>query len=124
MVNKERNKKEREVMLRDLASTIGYDFKIIEEVRDDVGRFKGIKCEVLLFGSPASPGYIKTGRAALEKVLSKVRKADVGRVGHRESASLEWTSMTLTLLPGAVLNKREGGKPVLVSKELKAFLGS
>lgn len=52
----ERNKKEGEVTLKDLAPTIGYDFKVIEGARDDVQRFERIECEVLIMG-----GFCESG---------------------------------------------------------------
>lgn len=80
----ERSKKEGEATLKDLAPTIGYDFKVIEGVKGDVQRFEGIVCEVLVIGSTASPRYIKTAVNALDKVLGKRKRVNVKGLGHGE----------------------------------------
>src|SRR5215469_3421945 len=101
----ERNKKEEdEITLKDLAPTVGYDFKILEECKDDVERWKEIEKEVLLMVGDKSPGYIKKGAEAVEKVLGNVKRVDIKALNH-----------------GAVLNKEHGGKPGPLAEELKKF---
>lgn len=101
----ERNKKEEhEITLKDLAPTIGYDFKILEECKDDVERWREIETKVLLMAGDRSPGYIKKGAKAVEKVLPNVNRVDFKALNH-----------------GAVLNKEHRGKPGPLAEELKKF---
>jgi len=101
----ERNKKdENEITLKDLAPTIGYDFKIVEECKDNVERWKEIETEVLLMVGGKSPGYVRTGVEAVEKVVRNVKRVDFKALNH-----------------GAVLNKEYGGKPGPLAEELKKF---
>ena len=103
--SQERKKKnEDEITLKDLAPTIGYDFKILEECKDDVERWKDIETEVLLMSGHKSPDYIKKGTGAVEKVLINVKRIDFKAFSH-----------------GAVLNKEYGGKPGPLTEELKKF---
>jgi pimeloyl-ACP methyl ester carboxylesterase len=101
----ERNKKEEnEITLKDLAPTIGYDFKIVEECKNDVERWKEIEAEMLLMAGDKNPGYIKNGAEAVEKVLRNVKKVNFKALNH-----------------GAVLNKEHRGKPGPLAEELKKF---
>jgi pimeloyl-ACP methyl ester carboxylesterase len=101
----ERKKKEEdEITLKDLAPTIGYDFKILDQCKDDVERWKDIEMEVLLMAGHKSPGYIKSGADAVERVLRNVKRVGFKALNH-----------------GAVLNKEYGGKPGPLAEEMKKF---
>jgi len=90
--------------LRELAIALHYDFQLVAEMAEGVDSFRGISANVLLLGGSESPTYLKIALGALEKVISKVKRIEINRIGH-----------------AGLWNTDRGGKPMLVAIELRNF---
>lgn len=92
------------VPMRQLASTLHYDFQLVNEMVDKFETFKAVHTEVLLLGGSKSPTYLKVALNALEKVLPNTKRVTLPGLGHAAS----W-------------NTNRGGKPKVVAQELRRF---
>ncbi len=66
----------------DVAPTLEFDFKVIEEVSPNWQVFKNINIEVLLLGGSKSPKYLANALDALEKVLPKNNRIEFDGLDH------------------------------------------
>jgi len=68
-----------EMAMPELASRIGYGFKVMGEVGDDIDRFREISSQVLLAGGSTSPQYIKNPIIVAKelKALKMIREAQL-----------------------------------------------
>lgn len=90
--------------MRELAAALHYDFQLVAEMAEKVDSFKDISANVLLLGGSESPAHLKISLDALEKVIPKVKRIEINRIGHAGP----W-------------NADRGGKPMLVAIELRNF---
>jgi pimeloyl-ACP methyl ester carboxylesterase len=93
--------------MRELASTLRYDFKVVSEMSGALESFRAINpdnTEVLLLGGSQSPKYLKAALDALEKVLPRAKRVEFPGLGHAAS----W-------------NTDKGGKPEPVAQALRRF---
>ena len=92
------------VPMRELASTLRYDFQLVVEMSEKLESFRALRAEVLLLGGSKSPTYLKVALDALEKVLPQVKRIEFPGLGHEAS----W-------------NTDRGGQPERVAQELRRF---
>jgi pimeloyl-ACP methyl ester carboxylesterase len=90
--------------MRELASTLHYDFQIIHEMSDKLENFKTIPIEVLMLGGSQSPPYLKRALDHLEKILPHTRRIEFSGLGH-----------------AAAWNVDRGGQPEPVAQELRQY---
>jgi len=94
--------------MRELASTLHYDFQLINEMSDKMESFRTIPIKVLMLGGSKSPAYLKAISDALEKVLPHVTRIEFPGLGH----SVAWNYDK---------QRNPGGKPELVAQALCRF---
>jgi pimeloyl-ACP methyl ester carboxylesterase len=87
--------------LRELIPTMHYDSVTIEQAAGPLARFAEVRAETLLLGGARSAPYLKAVLNGLEPVLPRVRRVTLPGVGH--------------------LAADNGGKPLVVADQLKAF---
>jgi pimeloyl-ACP methyl ester carboxylesterase len=104
MRSEERNGSKGYVPMRQLASTLHYDFQIIQEMSASLKQFAEVHTPVLMLGGSKSPTYLKAISDALEKVLPNVSRVELSGLDH----SAAW-------------NSDRGGQPEAVAKELRRF---
>ena len=104
MRRQEREQRPPEVSMRVLAPTLGYDFRLVEQVRDRLGVYADISAEMLLLGGEVSPAYLRTAMDALAAALPEARRVVLYGMGH-----------------GATGNARYGGRPQAVAPYLREF---
>jgi pimeloyl-ACP methyl ester carboxylesterase len=102
--HEERAAGEQDVTMRSLAPTLGYDFGLVEQCRDRVDAYAGLRADVLLLGGERSPAYLRTAMDALAATLPQARRIVFAGLGH-----------------GATGNARFGGSPALVGAALRNF---
>jgi len=90
--------------MKELASTLHYDFQLVSEMSDTLENFKAVRTSVLLLGGSRSPTYLKIATDNLEKVLPHVERVEFPRLDH-----------------AAAWNTDRGGQPEPVAKELRRF---
>jgi pimeloyl-ACP methyl ester carboxylesterase len=92
----------------DVAPTLQFDFKVIEEANPNWQTFKNVQMEVLLLGGSKSPKYLTNALDSLERVLPKSTRLEFEGLDH-----------------GAAWNyhKRQNphGDPKLVAEKLREF---
>jgi pimeloyl-ACP methyl ester carboxylesterase len=93
-----------EISMRELAPTLGYDFRLVEQARDRLESYAEISAEVLLLGGESSPAYLRTAMNALATAMPRARRITFPGLGH-----------------GALGNSRFGGKPAMVAVPLREF---
>lgn len=93
--------------MRELAPTLEYDFRVVEEMDGTLPRFRAIQAEVLLLGGSKSPAYLTRALDALEMVLPHVRRVELAGLDH----SAAW-------------NKDRRGRPERVAEELRKFFAA
>ena len=94
--------------LRELATTLQYDFRVITEMHGNLQRWNAIQAEVLLLGGSKSPAYLRDDLDALEKVLSHVTRIEFPGLAHAASWNYD-------------KQRNPGGKPELVAQTLRQF---
>ena len=92
------------VPMRQLASTLHYDFQLVLEISDQLASFKGVRNEVLLLGGSKSPAYLKAALNELEKDLPHITRIEFPGLDH-----------------AAAWNSDRGGKPDVVAEALRGF---
>jgi pimeloyl-ACP methyl ester carboxylesterase len=92
------------VPMRELASTLHYDFQLVREMSGKLQEFEAIDRDVLLLGGSKSPAYLKSTLDGLEKVLPHVKRVEFSGLDH-----------------AAAWNTDRGGKPEPVARELRRF---
>jgi pimeloyl-ACP methyl ester carboxylesterase len=93
-----------EISMRELAPTLGYDFRLVEQARARLEAYAEISAEVLLLGGESSPAYLQTAMDALADALPRARRVIFPGLGH-----------------GALGNARIGGKPSVVAVPIREF---
>lgn len=91
--------------MRELAPTLPYDGRVVEQTADDVERYRAVTVPTLLIGTGKSPKYFHTALSSVERVLPDARRVELGGVDH-----------------GVTGNADQRGKPELVAEEIRKFL--
>jgi pimeloyl-ACP methyl ester carboxylesterase len=94
--------------MRDLAPTLQQDFGLVVELGGDVGRFRAVQADVLLMGGSKSPAFLKASLGALEEVLPRATRIEIGGAGHRAPWNYD-------------KQRNPDGKPERVAEELRRF---
>ena len=68
--------------MRELASTLNYDLRVVAEMNGPLDRFKAIRSDVLLMGGGKSPAYLKVALDTLEKSLPAAKRIEFAGLGH------------------------------------------
>jgi pimeloyl-ACP methyl ester carboxylesterase len=92
--------------MRELASTLHYDFQLVTAMSGPVGHFRAIDAQVLLLGGSQSQAYLKAALGALQLAMPAARRVEIAGIGHAGP----W-------------NADRGGRPRLVAQELRRFFG-
>jgi pimeloyl-ACP methyl ester carboxylesterase len=90
-----------EVPLAALIPTMRYDAQLVSETAGALAHYDAIRAEVLLLGGSKSAAYLRQGLDALARALPRAVRVELADVGH--------------------LAADNGGKPVLVAEQLRAF---
>lgn len=90
--------------MRELSSTLRYDFQVVNEMKDALESFRSITVDVLLLGGGKSQTYLKTALDALEGILPHARRVVLAGLDH-----------------AAPWNRDQRGHPEPVAEELKRF---
>lgn len=91
--------------MRELAPTLPYDGRLVEQTADDVERYRAVTAPTLLIGGSKSPKYLQTALSALERVLPDVRRVELKGADH-----------------GVTENTDRRGSPDRVAAEILSFL--
>lgn len=91
--------------MRELAPTLPYDGRLVEQTADDVERYRAVTVPTLLLGGSKSPKYLQTALSALERVLPDVRRVELKGADH-----------------GVTENADRRGSPDRVAAEILRFL--
>lgn len=90
--------------MRELAPTLPYDGRLVEQTADDVERYRAVSVPTLLIGGSKSPKYLQTALSALERVLPDVRRVELKGADH-----------------GVTENADRRGSPDRVAEEIRKF---
>ncbi len=107
MKEEEKKAKPGDILMRDLAPTLHYDFCLVAELAETVKRFKTISSEVLLLGGSESPAWLKLALNALEETIPNGKRVTFPGLNHGGSSDLSSTNRS--------------GKPEIVASELRIF---
>lgn len=88
--------------LRDLIPTIHYDAQTVADAAGPLERFADLKCDILLLGGSKSARNLTESLDGLSKILPRAKRVTLQGVGHTAADN--------------------GGHPVLVAEQLRAFL--
>jgi pimeloyl-ACP methyl ester carboxylesterase len=91
--------------MRELAPTLPYDGRLVEQTADTVERYRAVTVPTLLIGTSKSPKYLRTALSSVERVLPDVRRVELKGVDH-----------------GVTENTDRRGDPDRVAAEILAFL--
>jgi pimeloyl-ACP methyl ester carboxylesterase len=91
--------------MRELAPTLPYDGRLVEQTADSVERYRAVTVPTLLIGGSKSPEYLRTALSTVERVLPDVRRVELKGADH-----------------GVTENTDRRGSPARVAAEIKAFL--
>jgi pimeloyl-ACP methyl ester carboxylesterase len=91
--------------MRELAPTLPYDGRLVEQTADQVERYRAVTVPTLLIGTSKSPKYLQVALSSVERVLPDVRRVELKGVAH-----------------GATENADRRGVPDRVAAEILAFL--
>ncbi len=107
MNQEERNAQPGDVLMRDLAPTLHYDFHLVAEMADSVKKFKSVQSRVLLLGGDKSPAWLTTALDELEKAIPHANRVEFPGLDHGGSSDLSSTNRS--------------GRPEIVAAELRRF---
>jgi pimeloyl-ACP methyl ester carboxylesterase len=93
------------VSMRELASTLHYDFQLVVEASERIDHFKGIDAEVHLLGGSRSPAYLKRALSTLETLVPRSTRIELSGLDHAAS----W-------------NANRGGRPGPVASAIRQVL--
>jgi pimeloyl-ACP methyl ester carboxylesterase len=110
MKQEEKNAKPGDIMMRDLAPTLHYDFRLVAEMADSMNKLKAIQQEILLLGGDRSPAWLIAALDALEKTLPHVHRVEFPGLNHGGSSDIS--------------SMNRSGRPEIVAEELKRFFTS
>lgn len=103
----EKNAQPGDILMRDLAPTLYYDFCLVAEMADSAKEFKCVQSGVLLLGGERSPSWLKVALDVLEKTLPHVRRVEFPGLDHGGSSDISSTNRS--------------GQPHVVAAELRRF---
>jgi pimeloyl-ACP methyl ester carboxylesterase len=109
MAMKQEEKKARpgEIMMRDLAPTLHYDFQLVAEMAESAEKFRAVQPKVLLLGGDRSPAWIKNTLDVLEETLPHVKRIQFPGLDHGGSSDPS--------------SSNRSGRPEVVAVELRRF---
>ncbi len=107
MKGEEKKAKPGDILMRDLAPTLHYDFCLVAEMAEKVKNFKAIHADVMLLGGSESPAWLRAALDALEKNTPNVKRVEFPGLNHGGSSDLSSTNRS--------------GKPEIVAEELQRF---
>ncbi len=109
MTMKEEDKKAKpgDVLMRDLAPTLHYDFHLVAEMAETLKNFKAIHSKVMLLGGSESPTWLKAALDALVETLPGAKRIEFPGLDHGGSSDISSTNRS--------------GKPEIVAAELQHF---
>ncbi len=107
MKEEDKRAKPGDVLMRDLAPTLHYDFHLVAEMAEILKNFKATSSKVMLLGGSESPVWLKTALDALEKTLPHVQRVEFAGLDHGGSSDISSTNRS--------------GKPEIVAAELRRF---
>jgi pimeloyl-ACP methyl ester carboxylesterase len=107
MRQEEKNAKPGDIMMRDLAPTLHYDFHLVAEMAESLEKFGAIRPEVLLLGGDKSPVWLKAALDALAMTLPHVERIEFPGLDHGGSSDISGTNRS--------------GRPEVVAEELQRF---
>jgi pimeloyl-ACP methyl ester carboxylesterase len=107
MKQEDKTAKAGDVTMRSLAPTLGYDFRLVTEMAEQVERFRALHVETLLLGGSKSPAYLKQALDALEQAIPQARRVEFPDLDHGGSSDLGPTN--------------RNGDPQRVAQELLRF---
>jgi pimeloyl-ACP methyl ester carboxylesterase len=96
-----------DVMMRDLAPTLHYDFQLVAEMAESLESFETIQSEVLLLGGSKSPNWLKVVLDNLERTVPYVKRIELAGLDHGGSSDISSTNRF--------------GKPEIVAAALRRF---
>ncbi|HST65878.1 MAG TPA: alpha/beta hydrolase [Mycobacteriales bacterium] len=91
--------------MRELAPTLPYDGRLVEQTADSLERYRAVTVPTLLIGGSKSPKYLRTALSSVERVLPDVRRVELKGVDH-----------------GVTENTDRRGAPDRVAAEILKFL--
>jgi pimeloyl-ACP methyl ester carboxylesterase len=103
----EKNAKPGDVLMRDLAPTLHYDFQLVAEMAEKLNNFKAIASDVMLLGGSESPAWLKTALEVLAETPSHVKRVEFPGLDHGGSSDISTTNRS--------------GRPEIVAAELRCF---
>lgn len=109
MSMKEEDKKAKpgDVLMRDLAPTLHYDFHLVAEMAETLKNFKAIHSKVMLLGGSESPAWLKTALDALAETLPHLKRVEFPGLDHGGASDIS--------------NTNRSGKPEIVATKLRCF---
>jgi pimeloyl-ACP methyl ester carboxylesterase len=107
MKEEEKKAKPGDVLLRDLAPTLHYDFCLVAEMAEKWKNFHAITADVMLLGGSESPAWLKIGLDALAETLPNAKRVEFPGLNHGGSSDLSSTNRS--------------SKPEIVAEELQRF---
>jgi pimeloyl-ACP methyl ester carboxylesterase len=110
MKQEEKNAKPGDIMMRDLAPTLHYDFCLVAEMADSMNKLRAVQQEILLLGGDKSPAWLKVALDSLEKTLPDVERVEFPGLDHGGSSDISSTN--------------RAGRPEIVAAELRRFFAS
>jgi pimeloyl-ACP methyl ester carboxylesterase len=107
MKEEEKKAKPGEILMRDLAPTLHYDFCLVAEMAEKAKSFKDISPDVMLLGGSESPAWLKIALDALAETLPHAKRVEFPGLNHGGSSDLSSTNRS--------------SKPEIVAEELRRF---
>jgi pimeloyl-ACP methyl ester carboxylesterase len=107
MKEEEKKAKPGEILMRDLAPTLHYDFCLVAEMAEKAKSFKDISPDVMLLGGSESPAWLKIALDALAETLPHAKRVEFRGLNHGGSSDLSSTNRS--------------SKPEIVAEELRRF---
>lgn len=68
--------------MRELAPTLPYDGRLVEQTADSVERYRAVTVPTLLIGAGKSPRYLHTALSSVERVLPDARRVEIKGADH------------------------------------------
>ncbi len=107
MKEEEKKAKPGELLMRDLAPTLHYDFCLVAETAEKWKNLRAITADVMLLGGNESPAWLKLALDVLVETLPQAKRVEFPGLNHGGSSDLSSTNRS--------------SKPEIVAQELRRF---
>ncbi len=107
MKEEEKKAKPGELLMRDLAPTLHYDFCLVAETAEKWKNFRAITADVMLLGGNESPAWLKLALDVLTETLPQATHVEFPGLNHGGSSDLSSTNRS--------------SQPEIVAQELRRF---